>query len=734
MNDNFVSKNRVVGTILFIFSIMFMVFIFIYYEHTRENIELLKKDTQKGIESLYQEVSQSMLKKQLVVRADFMLNEINVEAKMEAIREQNREKIQKLFMVHFKTLKKQLKGFEIMHFYDKDGISILRMHNPKRYGDDLKSFRECIHTIIKAKKTTSFFEVGIHGLAYRHTVPIYDKGELLGFFELGVKPAILLTKAKRIFNLKGFIFIDNQYIPKEIIDQPFRVNGKYSICKVCDNNNKFIATMPQLNIDQDTLFEVPKHSYSIIKKDIQDAKGERIGSIVFFQDITAISNHVEDFIIESAFLFLIALLLSYIALNRYVTTIFKKLNKARFLLDNATDAVYVVNLKNGSIMDVNERASLMLGYTRRELLKKRVMEFRSPMPGDEPLDWQEHINKLKMEHFITSQGMHTRKDGTSFPVEANLSYIQDENEEYMIATARDITNKLKLEKKIQKETNEIKRLQDVISQSVLYTTSDLNGRITSISKAFEKFSGYKASEVIGKNHSILKDPNTSKDFYTSMWDKLLRNETFVGELKNYTKEGKAQWVKLTISPMFDEEGSKVGYSSYRENITDKKELEYISTHDTLTGVYNREYFQRELHKKISSAVRYNHSFGFVMLDIDHFKSVNDTYGHGVGDKVLQDLAQTVSSHIRKDDIFARWGGEEFIIIANGATMESLMGLIEKLQKELAKVSFAPVSKVSASFGLTLYKKGDTVESIQKRADDALYQAKRNGRNRYEVKL
>ena len=297
-------------------------------------------------------------------------------------------------------------------------------------------------------------------------------------------------------------------------------------------------------------------------------------------------------------------------------------------------------------------------------------------------------------------------------------------------------NKLSLQvnqkKELDKKTRELERTHELLSNAVLYTTSDLKGNIASVSKAFEKFCGYKEKELIGKNHSIFKHKYNSNDIYKNMWDKLKNNEQFVGELKVYDKNRDEYWAKVTIDPLYDENGKKVGYGSYRENITDKKILEYISVHDSLTGIYNRGYFQKELLKKIKSAKRYNQQFGLILLDIDYFKSVNDTYGHQVGDDVLKKLAHCISSYVRDDDIAVRWGGEEFSIIANGATINDLKGLVEKLQLEIQKVSFIPVSKVTASFGLTIFKKDDDEESILKRVDDALYKAKENGRDKYEI--
>lgn len=294
--------------------------------------------------------------------------------------------------------------------------------------------------------------------------------------------------------------------------------------------------------------------------------------------------------------------------------------------------------------------------------------------------------------------------------------------------ASNILNDQKLEKK----NCEIQLLQKLLSQAVLYTTSDLDGNITMISKAFEEFSGYREEELIGKNHSIFRLKDTPDEFYAKLWETLKKNREFKGELQNHKKSGDIYWARVTIYPMFDEEGIKIGYGSYREDITDKKTLEYLSNHDRLTNSYNRGYFHDQLHKKINLANRYQHNFGLVMFDIDHFKVINDTHGHQVGDKVLKKLTYGLQQNMREDDILARWGGEEFMVIVNGSDLTHLVQFVQKLQKRIADIDFSPVKQLSVSFGITLYEEGDDTQSIQKRVDDALYRAKNNGRDRYEI--
>ncbi len=288
-------------------------------------------------------------------------------------------------------------------------------------------------------------------------------------------------------------------------------------------------------------------------------------------------------------------------------------------------------------------------------------------------------------------------------------------------------------KELRYKNKELDRLNDMIFNTLLYTTSDLNGIITSVSKSYVEFTGIPREKLIGVNHNIFRHPDTPDSFYDAMWDKLNNNQQFVGEIKNKKADGSYYWVKTTIDSLYDENGDKIGYSAYREDVTEKKKLEFSSTHDTLTGLYNRAAFDNKLHSKIKSAGRYDYLFGFILLDIDNFKDINDTYGHSIGDKVLQELANCLTSSIRDDDFLARWGGEEFVIITNRSDLKNIQILTQKLQKAIKACSFSEIESLTLSFGLTVYMHGDDTNSLIQRADEALYKAKENGRDRFEIR-
>lgn len=158
-----------------------------------------------------------------------------------------------------------------------------------------------------------------------------------------------------------------------------------------------------------------------------------------------------------------------------------------------------------------------------------------------------------------------------------------------------------------------------------------------------------------------------------------------------------------------------------------EKMEKIALTDTLTNVYNRYYFNSALQNEISRAKRYE-SFSLLMFDIDHFKEVNDTYGHDVGDNVLKTIAERVGSCLRESDIFARVGGEEFMVILPRTTLETANEIGERIRKCIEECHIESLGQITISLGLVEYRENESFTEIVKRVDTALYKAKNNGRN------
>ena len=159
-----------------------------------------------------------------------------------------------------------------------------------------------------------------------------------------------------------------------------------------------------------------------------------------------------------------------------------------------------------------------------------------------------------------------------------------------------------------------------------------------------------------------------------------------------------------------------------------RKLDFQATTDPLTGVFNRLKFNQELAAWIARSLRYKTPLALVMYDIDHFKSVNDAYGHQAGDQVLVDISRIAAGHIRETDVLARWGGEEFMILAPNCDSRQACRLAEKLRRHIEKSVFGKVGTVTCSFGVAQFQDGDTAETLTARADAAMYEAKQRGRN------
>jgi diguanylate cyclase (GGDEF)-like protein len=201
-------------------------------------------------------------------------------------------------------------------------------------------------------------------------------------------------------------------------------------------------------------------------------------------------------------------------------------------------------------------------------------------------------------------------------------------------------------------------------------------------------------------------------------------------------------ISATISPIFDTHGKIVGVSKIARDITERikatEELKRLNeilvrqaTSDPLTGIANRTKFNEVLEIEMARSRRFALPLSLIMIDIDRFKTINDTYGHNAGDNVLREFASRVSKSIRKNDLFSRWGGEEFMILVMNVTRSGSVIFAEKLRHEIEAFDFSPVGYITCSFGVAAFEKEDTSDSFMKRADIALYRAKAAGRNRVE---
>lgn len=282
------------------------------------------------------------------------------------------------------------------------------------------------------------------------------------------------------------------------------------------------------------------------------------------------------------------------------------------------------------------------------------------------------------------------------------------------------------------QAKELAEYHNIIDKHVITSSTNIEGDIVSISEAFCDITGYTKEELIGQKHTFLRHPKAKDKIDRSMWENILAGKVWEGEFKSQKKNGNSFWIKSVISPTFDEEGKIKGYTTINQDITDKKTIEKLSNKDKLTNAYNRGKLDNLLEREHKRALRYGTDFSIIMLDIDHFKLINDTYGHLVGDQILIQIAQILNSYTRTTDFIGRWGGEEFLIICPNSDIIQTQKVAIKLKKQFEESRFEIDKQITSSFGVTAYRKDDTIDDMLKRADRALYTSKHNGRNRVEL--
>ena len=258
------------------------------------------------------------------------------------------------------------------------------------------------------------------------------------------------------------------------------------------------------------------------------------------------------------------------------------------------------------------------------------------------------------------------------------------------------------------------------------------GKVLAANPAFRDMLGYSHSEVLQLKVWDWDAHYDEAAFHEFM--KTLSEDGQMLETVHLKRDGTKMEVEIALS-CTDFIGEKLVFCVQRD-VTQRKanerRIHQMMTTDELTGLLNRREFNQRLEHELNRKDRYANQCALVMLDVDHFKSINDHYGHPTGDQVLVTVSKLIASQVREVDSIARWGGEEFLILLPETDAEQATRVAEKLRIALQAQKLVQVGGVTASFGVTEYRQGDDTDALIKRADAALYEAKSAGRNCVKV--
>ena len=409
----------------------------------------------------------------------------------------------------------------------------------------------------------------------------------------------------------------------------------------------------------------------------------------------------------------------------------KSEQRVHAIMEHVLDGIITIN-DQGIIESFNPAAERLFGYPANKAINHNV-SMLMPEPYHSKHDG--YINNylttgIKKIINIGREVVGKRKDGLNIP--NGFLHRRDAGGEQrmFIGSVRDITERKQAEQELKLSA----MVYRAIGEAIMVTDAD--NRIIAVNPAFTQLTGYTEQEAVGQFTNLLKSGQHGQDFYRDMWSTLETTGRRQGEIWNRRKNGELYREWLAINTIFDEHGAVQQRIAMFSEITGHKLAEQAiwkqANFDPLTGLPNRRMFYDRLGQEVKRSHRTGLPMALMFLDLDHFKEVNDTLGHDVGDALLKEASQRLHSCIRETDTVSRLGGDEFTVIL-GELDDS--GSVNRVANDILRNLSEPFrlgdkeAHVSASIGITLYPKdGMEIEELIKNADQAMYEAKRQGRN------
>jgi diguanylate cyclase (GGDEF)-like protein/PAS domain S-box-containing protein len=659
----------------------------------------------------------------------------------------------------FDNLRKE-QGITHFYFMRPDRGILLRVHQPDRYGDVIDRF-----TAKQAQATgkqASGLELGSSGTFTLRTVtPWRDGDRLIGYLELGEEIGLLLDSIRDAHNLDFFVTINKSYLLRQDWAQGLAMMNRKGNWDYLPDDAIVFQTMkkPSSTIQKALAQEaLPGHSHTtILDQDgvfrinhtpLIDAGGRKVGNMLLLRDMTSLSKSSQhDIMLASGVVFGLGgllLWLYYLVVGRIEKRLASsqaeiKASEVRFrnLVESSSDYIWEVDAK-GRYVYVSPKVTDMLGYAPAEVLGKTPFDL---MPPEEAERIAAIFGKLATERqpIAALENTNLHKNGRLVVLETNGVPIIDPDGMLRgyCGVDRDISERKHTEKILQES---MQRLALHVQQTPLAVIEwDTAFRVVDWNPAAENIFGHTKAEALGRHAMELILPESAKPHVAQIWESLLTGQGgFRSTNENLTKDGKTIYCEWYNTPLIDSGGRVIGVTSLAQDVTEQKlaaeRLNYLAYYDDLTGLPNRVLFIDRLSHAFTVADRNERLVGVMLLDIDHFKDVNDTLGHKAGDVLLQAVGRRLQDGLRASDTVARFSGDEFaVIIAEAKHADDVV----QVAQHIADNFTAPFDIlghelfVTFSMGITLYPFDDgNIDNLLRNADSAMYAAKAAGRNCY----
>lgn len=745
------------------------IFVLFDYKHNQELKSILEQRTSlvnlefNSIYNKYKTLSSHIFRSD--VNKPFIL-ELYAKAKDASPKEKAlmREKLYEHYKELYEILKSTLHVRQF-HFHLPNNDSFLRMHKPERFGDNLTFIRDTVAYTNKFKKPIDGFEEGRIFNGFRFVYPMFYNNEHIGSVEISFSAYAIILDMIKDYNLASNLLINTEVVNTRVFDGE-RINYINSPIEGYSLDSEI---MQKIDEKYKKSHSLSTQTISLIQKNIPLGKNTSIydtnlkeiitilplknpisnsftSAFISRSDATSILTSIKIFymLVVSNILFLALILIAlYIKINSEQKI---KAQKEKILAIFNSQSIITIITDGVKIQDVNRAFfEFFTQFSSLESLQKEqncICDLFEDIEEENYITHKDKENGAWLNTLLKTTSKERQKvcivqDGGTHHFAISAQAVQYPNieaeidENYYVISLMDITNEVVMAQNI----NNIINFQDN-----MLVILDHNLELTYANKKFLSLFFAHSVEEFNKEFASFNEIFITHQEYFHSQDKtnwiyelieLDESRRIVSIVDEEDYSAKA----FLINPTYIRESNSwiCSFTEYTKLAIKAQTLSKRVYTDELTKIANRAKFNEEILREISFYKRYDTDFCIVLLDIDHFKKVNDIYGHSTGDEILVHLSNIVTKSIRNTDLFARWGGEEFVILLHQTTLEDTTQVVENLRKNIENTTFVKDIKITCSFGITQIKAEDTKESLFERADEALYEAKKTGRNRFCIK-
>lgn len=422
------------------------------------------------------------------------------------------------------------------------------------------------------------------------------------------------------------------------------------------------------------------------------------------------------------------------------------------LLNTLTDGVYATDL-NGKVIFMNETAGKLLEQPEKhfigQLFHKKV-SFTLTDGFPLPFEYYPHFRAIHNKTSIESHGLFCNANHQSFPIEYRANpIIQMGKISGAMVSFKD--NRLSIEaenklreanKRKQKMLVELEFHQKAMNEHAIVSISDRSGKILYVNQKFIEVSQYSPSELKEHGYKVLNSAHHPMEFFKKLWETIIQGNVWHDEIKNRKQNGQFYWVDTTIVPFMNEQGIPERFICISTDISESKlaaeQIQHLAFFDPLTNLPNRRLLMDKLDRLLITTEQPHKNNALLFIDLDNFKTLNDTLGHSVGDLLLQQVSLRLKSCVREKDTVARLGGDEFIVMLTNLNEQQSEAIkqVEAVATKILTLLNKPYSLAtheynnSTSIGIILFNNESPLnrDLLLQHADIALYQSKKAGRN------